>query len=66
MEINERINIRGAIRSLETVGAKFVFPRNDDYKPTVVRNTASSIKCDTGRWFRVEVTPDQITVVRTK
>lgn len=64
MEVTEKINIRGAITSLETVGGDFVFPRTDDYKPSTVRSTAAQIKADTGRSFRVEVKRDKITVIR--
>lgn len=64
METTEKINIRGAIKTIEKVGDKFVFPRNEDYKPTTVRNTASSIKSDTGRRFQVEVCERTITVIR--
>lgn len=64
METTEKISIRGAIRSLAAAGDKFVFPRNEDYKPSTVRNTASSVKCDTGRQFQVEVSKECITVIR--
>lgn len=64
MENTEKISIRGAIRALATVGDKFTFPRNDNYKPSTIRNTASSVKCDTGRQFQVEVSKECITVIR--
>lgn len=66
MKTTERINIRGTIRSLEEIGSKFIFPRNEDYKPSTIRNTAVSVKADTGRWFKVEVAADRITVIRIK
>lgn len=64
METIKKSSIRGAIKSLAAVGDVFVFPRNDDYKPSTVRNTASSVRCDTGRRFRVEVGKECITVIR--
>ncbi len=63
-EATERISIRGVIKSLAAVGDSYVFPRTDEYKPSTIRNTASSVKCDTGRQFRVEVGKDSITVIR--
>lgn len=64
MEATERINIRGAIKALDAVGEQVAFPRNDDYKPSSIRSIAGSVKCDTGRRFRVEVGKDSITVTR--
>lgn len=66
METTEKINIRGAIRSLAFSGDKVTFPRSEDYMPSTIRNTASSVKGDTGRQFRVEVSTEGITVIRKK
>lgn len=64
MESTEKINIRGAIKALDKVDDKAIFPRNDDYKPTTIRNTATSVRSDTGRRFKVEVSEKEITVIR--
>ncbi|MDL2230338.1 hypothetical protein LJB87_00935 [Alistipes sp. OttesenSCG-928-L06] len=63
METNTRINVRGSIKALEVNGEPLRLPR-PKYIPSIVRNTASSVKADTGRTFRVETTDEQITVVR--
>ena len=58
----ERINVRGAINSLEVRG-KLEFPKAG-LKPSYVRNAASSIAGDTGKKFSVSVADDEIVVVR--
>ena len=64
METTEKINIRGAIKALAAIGETYVFPRNEDYKPSTIRNTAASVKSETGRQFRVQVGKDSIVVIR--
>lgn len=63
METIEKINLRGAIKSLEIGGEPLKLPR-PDYVPSVVRNTASSIKADTGANLTVTVSDHTITVTR--
>lgn len=65
----EKINVRGAINALEVGGEPLELPNavsvgGDGYKPSSVRNTASSITSDTGRKFTVSVTDEVITVTR--
>lgn len=61
----ERINVRGTIKKLKVGDKPLVLPR-PDYVASMVRNTASSVRADTGRIFKVEVTSDKITVIRIK
>lgn len=63
METNTRINVSGSIKALEVNGEPLRLPRAE-YVLSSVRNTASNIKADTGRAFRVETTDKEIIVVR--
>lgn len=63
METNTRVNVSGSIKSLEVNGEPLRLPRAE-YILSSVRNTASNIKADTGRAFRVKTTDKEIIVVR--
>lgn len=62
METVEKINVRGAINSLE-VGNTLPLQRGT-YIPSSVRNTAAALKIDTGKRFSVLVDNNTITVKR--
>lgn len=70
METTEKINVRGAISALGVGGQMLELPNavsvgeDGGYKPSSVRNTASSVSSDTGRKFTVSVTDEIITVTR--
>lgn len=70
METTEKINVRGAISALEIGGEPLELlnavsvGEENGYKPSSIRNTASSITSDTGRKFTVSVTDELITVTR--
>lgn len=62
METTEKINVRGAINALE-IGGLLELPKGE-YIPSSVRNTAASIKGDTGKTFTVSVSDELISVTR--
>lgn len=63
MEIRQKINVRGSINSLKN-GDWVKIPRCG-YKPSYVRTVSSILSADTGKRFSVNVTENEITVIRT-
>ena len=64
METKERINVAGTMKTLEIGGG--VTLNKSEYKASMVRTTASTLKQDTGIEFSVSVSGDKITITRTK
>lgn len=70
METVKKLNVRGAIRSLHVGSKPIELPSvasagiKNGYKPSSIRNTASSIASDTGRRFTVSVDEKTITISR--
>lgn len=70
MDTIEKINVRGAIKSLETEGEPLILPNaktvgeEKGYKPSSIRSNAYIVTCDTGRKFTVSVTDELIAVTR--
>lgn len=70
METTQKINVRGAIKSLEVIGKPLILPNaktvgeEKGHKPSSVRSNVNIVTSDTGRKFTVSVTDELITVTR--
>jgi hypothetical protein len=62
METKSKINIRGTIRNMG-MNEVLEFPRSE-YRPSVVRTTASLIRESYGQEYAISVKPGKIVVTR--